>query len=179
MVAFALKKKALKWSCSGYLILKIHYSKSICKSDAFAKGEENDALGTDLSSDFSMQVRNKKACKQSCQNTDGCNFWVFASRSEPNRRLRRACYLMSAKAASAPNEHRVSGELNCRDNGNDNDYDDDNNNNNNNGGGGVIDNRCLTSSGGTVGAECVFPFNYQVKSFLFDFQSILTSIKVT
>ena len=108
-----------------------------------------------------MQVRNKKACKQSCQNTDGCNFWVFASRSEPNRRLRRACYLMSSKAASAPNENRVSGELNCRDN--DNDYDDDNNNNNNGGGGGgVIDNRCLTASGGTVGAECVFPFNYQV-----------------
>ena len=62
---------------------------------------------------------------------------------------------MSSKATSAPNEHRVSGELNCRDNDDDDDND--------NGGGGVIDNRCKTVSGGTVGADCVFPFNYQVR----------------
>ena len=68
---------------------------------------------------------------------------------------------MSSKATSAPNEHRVSGELNCRDN------DDDDDDNNDNGGGGVIDNRCKTVSGGTVGADCVFPFNYQVRFLAF------------
>ena len=97
-----------------------------------------------------LQVRNKKACKQSCENTSGCNYWVFASRSEPNRRLRRACYLMSSKATQAPNEHRVSGQLNCRDDDNDNNSGGGGNSGGNgggNGGGGVIDNRYfLTTS---------------------------------
>ena len=60
---------------------------------------------------------------------------------------------MSSKATQAPNEHRVSGQLNCRDN-------DDNDNNSGgggnsggNGGGGVIDNRyCFDSERNLIDA---------------------------
>ena len=62
---------------------------------------------------FLFQVRNQRSCKQSCRDTSGCRFWMHVSRSEPNRRLQNACYLMSDKAGQAPNEHRTSGEIGC------------------------------------------------------------------
>ena len=87
------------------------------------------------------KVRNHRSCKQSCQDTSGCNFWVFVPRSEPNRRLRNSCYLLSEKFGESTNDNRVSGELNCRDNNN-------NNGNNGNNNGNNQDN-CVTVSGGT------------------------------
>ena len=58
-------------------------------------------------------MRNKKSCRRSCERTVECNYWVFVPRSEPNRRLRNACYLLSEKELAVPNEQRVSGEVHC------------------------------------------------------------------
>lgn len=52
------------------------------------------------------KVRNHKACRRNCRDTQGCNYWVYVSRSESNRRLRNACYLLSDKFTQQTNLDR-------------------------------------------------------------------------
>lgn len=68
---------------------------------------------------------------------------------------------MSDKVAESPNGNRVSGAINCNDDGDDA----------TDGGNGNVPviptplNRCQTISGGTVGVDCVIPWNYQGKQY--------------
>jgi len=65
---------------------------------------------------------------------------------------------MSDKVAQSPNEHRVSGELDCNQGGSTGPVNP-----------GTVkppfNSNCVTVSGGTTGANCIFPFKYQGREY--------------
>ena len=65
------------------------------------------------------QKRNRRSCEKSCQETAGCNYWVYVSRKERDSRIAGACYLKENKVSVRNNvKKRTSGPRNCNGNSN-------------------------------------------------------------
>ena len=63
-------------------------------------------------------MRNWRDCKEQCDSNAECTHWTWVRGKEPNRQLKRKCFLKSSKGIATENENRISGSKTC---GNDND----------------------------------------------------------